>query len=273
MKVFCSIWALLLCVPVFAADTRSGASAAASIGEADASLVQLARNAAPRIKAASEKSVPVPSSEFGLLFDANVPEATRRQMNEDISFAAGVHGSGASSLHQAIFGPVSGPAYRQFFTSRIKSVGLVDSKDAAGLAAVVVGPQADHSKMLLESNYIKASVPQIYRVSILFHEARHTEDQNGNWHHAVCPALLMDPDVHLVDAEDLAGKEGCDRSAMGSYGLQVVMLKNIQKRCTNCSDKVKMDAGLFGDHFFTRIIDSEAQNTLRQDLYQRASKQ
>ena len=46
------------------------------------------------------------------------------------------------------------------------------------------------------------------------------------------------------------------------------MLKNIQKFCTNCTEKVRMDAGIYADDDFKRLISSDAKKAIREDLYQ-----
>jgi hypothetical protein len=65
----------------------------------------------------------------------------------------------------------------------------------------------------------------------------------------------------------LAGQAGCDRVAVGSYGLTVVMNKNIEKSCTSCTEKVRMDAGLYADDQFKRITNPQAAQQLTNDLY------
>jgi cyclophilin family peptidyl-prolyl cis-trans isomerase len=44
-------------------------------------------------------------------------------------------------------------------------------------------------------------------------------------------------------------------------------LKNVQKFCTNCTDKVKADAGLYADDQFLRVIDAKAIQEIKSDLY------
>ena len=48
----------------------------------------------------------------------------------------------------------------------------------------------------------------------------------------------------------------------------MIMLKNIQKFCTNCTDKVKADAGIYADDQFLRVTDAQAsQQQIKTDLY------
>ena len=76
------------------------------------------------------------------------------------------------------------------------------------------------------------------------------------------PALLDD-----VVAETLAGEAACDSTPLGSYGSSTILLKNVQKFCKNCTDKVKMDAGLYSDDQYKRITGAEAKAQMKKDLY------
>ena len=125
--------------------------------------------------------------------------------------------------------------------------------------------------MWLTNNYIKFSHPQIARLMIVFHESRHTESQNENWQHARCPQPFLDAsgqDMKSIwTGASLAGEPACDTTPYGSYGSSLIMLKNVSKYCVNCSEKVKMDAGIYADNQFTRITDSEARSKIQQDLF------
>jgi len=65
----------------------------------------------------------------------------------------------------------------------------------------------------------------------------------------------------------MEGKPACDKTELGAYATGLVMLKNIQKFCANCSEKVKMDAGIFGDDVLHRIIEARAKQAIVEDLY------
>jgi len=201
--------------------------------------------------------------------DSDVPANIKAQISDDLSFMNGITGSGASSIHTQIFGKVDGAAYKNFFESRITAIGLNDCGGGAGVFACVI-PFEDSSKMWLAPNYVKISVPQILRAMVIYHEARHTENSNSNWPHANCPTPFIGEDgkeVHsIVTGVDLAGHPACDTTPFGSYGTSLVMLKNIAKFCTNCSDKVKADAALYGEDHLKRIIDTDAKKQIRDDL-------
>ena len=129
----------------------------------------------------------------------------------------------------------------------------------------------DPSKMWLTQNFIQFSHPQIARMMVVYHESRHTETQNGNWPHATCPTPFLDKDgkdmVSIWTGATLAGEPACDVTPFGSYGSSMIMLKNISKFCSNCTDKVKMDAGIYADDQFKRVIDPKAIAEITADLY------
>ncbi|MDR3606318.1 MAG: hypothetical protein P4M08_02935 [Oligoflexia bacterium] len=202
-------------------------------------------------------------------FDNDVPADIKAQMIADMQFIGTVQGTTASPLHQQIFGNADGPTYTKFFNDRVQSVGMSDC--GMGNAVACVNAGFDSSKMWLTENFIKFSHPQIARIMVMFHESRHTEDNNDNWPHATCPSPFLDPSGNEIKSiwtgYSLAGEPGCDVTPFGSYGSSMIMLKNIQKFCTNCTDKVKMDAGLYADDQFKRIIDSTAVQQITTDLY------
>ena len=211
----------------------------------------------------------LPTFAFAFSFDSNVPQAVQNQMTQDLAFIGTIQSSTQSDLHKEIFGAVDGSTYNQFFSSRVTAVGLSSCGSANAVACVM--PFFDSSKMWITKNYIKFSHPQIARLMVVFHEARHTEDQHGNWSHANCPDPFKDssgnPITSIWTGAKLAGEAACDSTPFGSYGSSLIMLKNISKHCSNCSDKVKMDAGLYADDQFKRIIDNNAKQRITDDLY------
>ncbi len=222
---------------------------------------QEARQAAQRFK---DRPQPL-----GWSFDSDVPADIRSQMTNDLAFMAGITGSGkVTPLHQQIFGDMGGQSYRAFFDSRVSAIGMNDCGSAKAVACVI--PYEDPSKMWLTQNYVKFSHPQIARLMVVYHESRHTESQNGNWSHATCPTPFHDADDKEIKSiwtgSSLAGEPACDKTPLGSYGSSTILIKNIQKYCANCTDKVKMDAGLYSDDQLKRIIDAKARKKMDDDF-------
>jgi hypothetical protein len=206
----------------------------------------------------------------GFTFDSDVPADIQAQMLADLKFVGAIRGGAGTPLHRQIFGAVDGAVYSKFFDTRVASVGMNDCGDANAVACVI--PFEDASKMWLTQNYIKFSHPQIARLMVVFHESRHTETQNDNWPHATCPTPFLDADgkdmKSIWTGASLAGEPACDVTPFGSYGSSTIMLKNIQKFCTNCTDKVKMDAGLYADDQLGRITDDGAKKQMQDDFAQ-----
>ncbi|MBI5597619.1 MAG: hypothetical protein HY928_16135 [Elusimicrobia bacterium] len=202
------------------------------------------------------------------LFDADVPADVQTQLRADLAFIAGIQGREATPLHSRIFGAVSGDAYSSFFASRVKAIGMDDCGHS--IAVACVKPYWNSSKLWLTQNYIRFSHPQVSRMMVVYHEARHTETAHGNWHHAVCPAPFKDADGKDVRSiwtgASLAGEPACDSTPLGSYGSSTIMLKNIQLKCTSCTEKVRMDAGLYADDQLGRVTDAEARRRIEEDF-------
>jgi len=214
--------------------------------------------------------VVVPLSAFGYTFDRNVPENIRTQITEDMNFISQISGGEASYLHGQIFGAeVTGAAYQQFFESRVHAVGMNNCGSSNAVACVI--PWRGSSKIWLTQNYVRFEHPEIARLMIVFHEARHTEVDNGNWAHATCPVPFVDENGEEIKSiwtgATLAGEPACDDNPWGSYASSMIMLKNISKFCTNCTEKVLMDAGIYADDQFKRVVNEEAKQAILQDLY------
>ena len=209
----------------------------------------------------------ISSLSFALNFENSVKPEIKNQMIADLTFIGGVQGNGASKLHSSIYGQVNGGAYSHFFESRIRTVGMSDC--GSKFAVACVNPM-NPSRMMLTANFVNFSHPQIARMMVVFHEARHSESQNGNWMHATCPTPFKDPkgnDMKSIwTGAMLEGQPACDITPLGSYGSSTIMLKNIQAFCANCTDKVRMDAGLYADDQFKRIIDEDARQAMIADI-------
>lgn len=206
---------------------------------------------------------------FAYQFDPGLNQTVVQQMKDDLSFMTTLKGTTPSKLHRQIFGEIDGNEYKNFFETRVTEIGY--NRCGGGNAVACVIPYLAPSKMWITDNYIKFSHPQISRLMVVYHEARHTESKNSNWGHAYCPTPFVDENGKEIKSiwtgATLAGEPACDVTPLGSYGSSLILLKNISKFCTNCTDKVKMDAGLYADDQFRRIIDEKARAEIKSDLY------
>lgn len=201
-------------------------------------------------------------------FDSNVPANIKTQTIDDLTMIGTIQSAEASDLHKQIFGAVDGQTYTQFFDTRVNSIGM--DSCGGGNAVACVYPSRG-KRMFLTQNYVNFSHPQIARLMILFHEARHTEAASGNWMHATCPTPFVDEagkEIRSIwTGARLAGQPACDITPRGSYGSSMILLKNVSKFCSSCSEKVKMDAGIYADDQFKRVINTRAKQDIVDDLY------
>jgi hypothetical protein len=214
--------------------------------------------------------VALPALASAYTFDSNVPQAVRDQITRDMDFLKTVQGDQASPLHTQIFGKINGAGYVQFFETRVKAVGM--NSCGGGNAVACVIPFLGSSKIWLTRNYTDFDHPQIAKMMVVFHEARHTEVRNSNWPHADCPTPFNDENGQEIRSiwtgSSLAGEPACDVTPLGSYGSSTIMLKNVSKFCANCTEKVRMDAGMYADDQFKRITGAEAKQQMLKDLYE-----
>lgn len=200
-------------------------------------------------------------------FDSNVPSDVKQQMIDDLEFIKSIQGLKTSKLHKDIFGAMDGQNYYNWFDVRVKSIGL--NSCGGGNAVACVYPMIPN-KMFITQNYIKFSHPQISRLMVVYHEARHTERQNGNWGHATCPRPFLDengqPMRSIWTGASLAGEPACDVTPLGSYGSSTILLKNISLQCSSCNEKVKQDAALYANDQLGRVINPNAKQQMLADF-------
>ncbi len=204
-----------------------------------------------------------------LTFDRNVPKETQEQLTSDLASLEGIYGATASALHTTVFGEVDGSVYSNWFRSRVLRVGY-DSSSVGG-AVAYVSPFSDPSRIVLTANYTRFSHPQIARLMIIFHEARHTERQNSYWPHSRCPRLFVDEAGREIKSIwtglPLAGESACDSQIGGAYASTVIMLGNISLYCETCTEKVRADAELYARDQLKRVINREAAKQIKEDLH------
>lgn len=214
----------------------------------------------------------VSSLAWGYEFGKEVPEKVRTQVSTDLQLVETFIGNTKSELHNEIFGNLDGQAYLDWFKKRVTRIGLhTCGGGGASKPVACVIPSLGASKIWLTKYYTEADRPTMSKVSTLFHEARHTEVENGTWSHAQCPTPFKDENgkdyISKLTGAKLEGQFACDTTPYGSYGSALILLKNISKFCTNCTEKVRMDAGIYSDASLDRFIDQDAKKALKDDLY------
>jgi len=202
-----------------------------------------------------------------LRFDRDVDASLKQQILNDLEFMGSLKGSKATPLHRKIFGKVDGQSYLRWFDDRVSTVGKNLCGSDTAVACVL---SAWPNKIWMSPNYTKFSQPQIARLSVIYHEARHTEADERFWPHATCPRPFLNDegkDVRSIwTGALLQGEPACDVTAFGSYGSQTILLKNIALNCDNCTEKVRADADLFANDQLIRIIDPSSKAAMKKDF-------
>lgn len=199
-------------------------------------------------------------------YDSNIAPAVKQQMEEDLLFVESIKGSKVTPLFKEIFGEMTGRPLAEWVFSRVKAVGYEERDDGAVAYVMLWNP----SKMWLTQNFIKFQHPQISRLMIVYHEARHTETKNGNFTHATCPIPFKNEkgeDMKSIwTGLLLEGEAACDNTAYGSYSSSTILLKNVAMNCETCSEKVKMDADIYANDQMGRITSAAAKAQMLKDF-------
>lgn len=208
------------------------------------------------------------ASAMALEFDSNVPANIKSQAMDDLNFMYQLQGNGQTPFHKEIFQNLDGKTYQSFFESHITSLGMDDCGGGAAVACVI--PYYDSHKMWLTSNFVNFSHPQIARLMVMYHESRHAETQHGNWPHDTCPTPFLGQDgkdmTSIWTGAKLEGQPACDSTYKGSYGSSTVLLANVAKYCSNCTDKVKMDANVYAQDQLGRIDEPSVKQAMIDDF-------
>jgi hypothetical protein len=202
-----------------------------------------------------------------LKFDSNVQPSLKAQMLEDLKFMGSIQSTSATPLHTKVFGPVSGQAYLEWFSKRVFAVGVSDCGSPTAVACVM---PIYANKIWMTKNYTQFDHPQISRLSVVYHEARHTERENGNWSHATCPTPFKNAqgqDMRSIwTGALLQGQAACDVTPFGSYGSATILLRNVATQCTNCNEKVRADANLYAMDQLQRVTNKNALAQMKADF-------
>lgn len=228
-----------------------------------------------------------------IYIDENVPEAVQEQLLADYRFLQSINGERASPLHRAIFGPVSGANYAGFLMRQItrisydteglcgRSLAIRRSQDGdiitilpnlASAALACTRPRHNVAQMWVTNRFVRSSIPQIARLALILHEGWHLNRDMRYWTHEPCPIPYLGPDGRELRSVftnvPLSGMPACDVEPRSSYGVTILFLKNIERHCTTCNSRVRMDARIFGNRLLVRIINPEARRQLLEDTAQ-----
>ncbi len=189
------------------------------------------------------------------------PEHLRIQMKTDLQKLIEIQGSQSTPLHDKIFGGgIDGELYAKFFQRRVSFVSY-----RASLSSIFIAAFIPSTREMVVSNK-SLNVPWVLRMGVLIHEARHAD----GYGHAKCPSPYLDENGEAIRSTwtgaTLQGKALCDRTAVGSYGTEIVFYRNIERYCTNCTVEDSKVAGQEADRLMLRIISPNGKKELEDDL-------
>lgn len=145
-------------------------------------------------------------------------------------------------LFERFFGATGSQGILNYISSLVKNLSWLENPPEGVIAA------ASDGIMFLTEGYIDSSMPQIGRWGVLIHESRHLV--GGGWPHTWCPSpyyFVLGLSSYRIPELDQLSVAACDESEMGAYGIQYTFLRAVAESCSNCTDKVIMDARFFSD--------------------------
>lgn len=145
-------------------------------------------------------------------------------------------------LFERFFGTSGSLGIENYITGLVKNISWLDNPPEGVMAA------ASDGVMFLSKGYISSSIPQVGRLGIVIHEARHLA--RGGWPHTWCPSpyhFVIGMSAYRIPELDHLEVAACDDTELGAYGVQYAFLRAVAESCSNCTDKVIMDAKFFSD--------------------------
>jgi len=214
------------------------------------------------------------SPAWGLSFEPSVPPSLARLINADLDFVGRMQGSSASPMHLRIFGEVSGRSYLAWLNERVDKIGYEPaSTHDRGATAYNDSKGGRRNHIVVTDWFARRDLPQIARVTILFHEGRHSEQPHSYWPHRKCPKPYLDRNGREIKSTytglPLAGEFACDSTPYGAYGVSVVMMMNIARGCRNCNEKILSDAALYAADQLKRMTKRSDRQKIFADVHQR----
>lgn len=189
-----------------------------------------------------------------LEFGQGFPKSFQLFLEESLEQVFSVKGVAASPLHHQMFGgPVNGEVYQKWFHSRVQKIVL--QKDECNYTAKI-DSEGEPGVIYISScvNLSPSEDQKMYWASVLFHEARHMESQNGFWKHEIC----------VDEGSGLAAV--CDSSPLSPTALEKVLFDNLVRHCLNCSHEMKSQAlEIYESEDGWKKLKPKAQNILLED--------
>ena len=188
------------------------------------------------------------------VFAAMVPEKTALQLMEsDLEKLSEVRSLETSATFRKLFKTeFQGQNLERWFRDRIENVEYSADRSAvlAGIQLTAINDSTPEKPkhMVLLPHYSTPKVDWIERVAVLIHEARHSDSTEANpLEHIKCPS--NHPNNLFRD------KKVCDRNIHGSYGYELVFLREIAKNCDSCDRDTQERARELYLKYQDRVLD------------------
>lgn len=211
-------------------------------------------------------------------FQADVPLELREQVVLDLKRLDSLEYSRVTPFFERLFFWNQSNASRShneatsllnWFEERIRTIGMVHDRHVSETVTHLVDIR-EPSVMRIAPLYFADERPQIVRIGLLLHEARHSEAEGSHYPHASCPSPFVDSegkDVRgLWSGLKMERRGACDSRWDGSYGLTAIFLANVSLYCANCSDEDRSQAKIYAEHFAQRVVGFAPRTALWNDL-------
>lgn len=210
------------------------------------------------------------SSAWGLSYEPSVPPQLAQRIRADLGFVELIRGGPATPLHRKVFGETLGTDDLIWFENRVERIGYTHAiGEQRGTTAYNDSADGQRHHIVVTDWFARPDMPQIARISILFHEARHSEESGAYWPHRKCPKPFRDANGREMRSSytglPLAGEYACDATALGAYGVSVIMLMNLAHSCQNCNEKVRNDAAFYAADQLQRLLLRSDRERIKDD--------
>lgn len=159
---------------------------------------------------------------------------------KDLDLISYLKFTATAPLFQRFFQPSNAIGLQNFIEKRVHKISWEPNAPEGVTAA------ANGNGILFLTREYADNYPQIARISVIIHEAKHLEPET--WDHQWCrqPYLFqLDQLLYRIPELNQVSVKACDRTELGAYGIQYTFLRAIAESCSNCTDKIKMDARLY----------------------------
>tara|TARA_B100000886_G_C20396204_1_gene480480 strand:- start:394 stop:1227 length:834 start_codon:yes stop_codon:yes gene_type:complete len=206
------------------------------------------------------------------LTEGSFTQEQRCQIIDDLSILKNLQFSNYGDRFNELFNPSRGPEYAgieifEWLIKRVTKIRLINSNVSTainyGLCEHTNVCHEDHVRgdIGLDDSYFKKDNP-IERISILLHEARHTDGHDflNNYDnniesdslHVACESIQVSIDnTNALDARKI-----CDKDINGSIGTSLIFLGNVLENCKKCDGLTIYNDSELSDYYIKNLYNN-----------------